>query len=138
MVFPLLSTSGKAYAKSVEDGRITVTQEEGDPVGPFRVGMYVKNTETKSEAVVISGGYVFRDEYLQISNYANGSLLTDSVNYMAEAETVSAVRTISFDSEEMLTINAAQANSIAIVLVIAIPVLLIATGIYVMLRRRSR
>jgi len=134
----LLSTSDAAYAKNVEDGNITLTKVDGDPVGPFRVGMYLKNTETKSEAVVLSGGYAFYEPYLKLSNYANASLLTDSVNYMAEAEVVSAIRTLSFESEEMLTINASQANGIAIVLVIVIPVLLIVTGIYVMLRRRNR
>lgn len=134
----LLSTSDKAYAKSVKGGSISTTQETGDPTGPFRVGMYVKNEDTKSEAVVISSGYVFLDGYLKLSNYATASLLTGSVNYMTEAETVSNIRTISFDSEEMLTITAAQANAIAAVLVIILPVLLMVSGIYVMLRRKNR
>jgi len=134
----LLSTSDKAYAKSVKDGSITATREADDPTGPFRVGMYVQNEETKSEAVVISSGYVFLDGYLKLSNYANASLLTGSVNYMTEAENVSNIRTISFDSEEMLTITAAQANAIAVVLVIILPVVLMVSGIYVMLRRKNR
>lgn len=134
----LLSTSDAAFAKTVENGSIRITKEAGDPEGPFRVGMYLKHEATGAEAVVISSGYVFRDEYLTLSNYANASLLTNSVNYLTEAEIVSAIRTISFDTEEILTINAAQANTIAIVLVIAVPVLLIAVGIFIMLRRRSR
>lgn len=134
----LLTTSESAYAKNVSDGKITLVKEDGDPEGPFYVGIYLKNEETKSEAVVVSGGYVFKDDYVKLSNYANGGLLTDSVNYMTEAAAVSTVRTIAFESEEMLTINAAQANAIAIALVIVIPVLLITTGIIVMLRRRNR
>lgn len=134
----MLYTSSVAYAKSVADGKITVTQEASDPVGPFTVGMYLKNTETKSEAVVISGGYAFSNDYTKLSNYANASLLTGSVNYLVGADTVSNIRTLSFETEEMLTINAAQANTIAIILVIAVPVALILSGIYVMLRRRSR
>ena len=67
---------------TVENGKITLTKVEGDPVGPFQVGLYLQNTETKSEAVVLSGGYAFNDTYLVMSNYANGSLLTGSVNYM--------------------------------------------------------
>lgn len=137
-VSKMLSTSDAAYAKSVENGKISQTKSENDPVGPFHVGLYLENTETKSEAVVLSGGYVFNDSYLVMSNYANASLLTDSVNYMTEAEEVSAIRTLSFDSEEMLTINAAQANTIAIILVIIVPVLLIVAGVCIMLRRRNR
>lgn len=134
----LLYTSEASYAKSVENGSIKLTQLANDPVGPFSLGVYLKNTETKSEAVVLSGGHVFDDNYLRLSNYANGSLLTGSVNYMAGADAVSTIRTISFETEEMITINAAQANAIAIVLVIVIPVLLIVSGVYVMLRRRNR
>lgn len=134
----LLSTSDAAYAKSVEDGYITMTKDAEDPVGPFRVGMYVKNTETKSEAVVLSCGYVFLDDYLKLSNYANASLLTNSVGFMTETETVSNIRTLSFETEEMLTITAAQANAIAIVMVIVLPVILIVAGVYVMIRRRNR
>lgn len=134
----LLYTSSASYAKSVENGSIKTTQLADDPVGPFNLGIYLKNTENKSEAVVLSGGFVFADDYLKLSNYANGSLLTGSVNYMAGADEVSTVRTISFETEEMITINAAQANTIAIILVIVVPVLLIVSGVYVMLRRRSR
>ena len=134
----MLSTSEAAYARSVEDGRITVTKEDGDPMGPFVVGAYLKNMETKSEAVVLSGGYAFIDDYLKLSNYANAGLLIDSVNYMADVDGVSTVRTLSFETEEMLTINAAQGNTIVIILVIAVPVLLIVGGVFVMLRRRNR
>ena len=137
-VSKMLSTSDAAYAKSVENGKITLTKVEGDPVGPFHVGLYLQNTETKSEAVVLSGGYAFNDTYLVMSNYANGSLLTGSVNYMTETEEVSAIRTLSFDSEEMLTINAAQANTIAVILVVIVPVLFIVAGVCIMLRRRNR
>jgi len=138
-VSKMLSTSDAAYAKSVENGKISsTTKQEGDSVGPFHVGLYLENTETKSEAVVLSGGYAFAEPYLALSNYANASLLTGSVNYMTDAGEVSAIRTLSFDSEEMLTINAAQANTIAIILVIIVPVLLIVAGVCIMLRRRNR
>jgi len=134
----LLSTSEASYGKKVENGSIKGTKEAGDPVGPFKVGVYLRNSDTKSEAVVLSGGHAFVDDWLKLSNYANGSMLTNSVNYMAEAEKVSTVRTLSFESAEILTINAAQANGIAIVMVVGIPATLIVIGIFVMLRRRSR
>ncbi len=134
----LLYTSDASYAKNVESGKITLTKENSDPVGPFNVGVYLKNADTKSEAIVISGGHAFNDNYLKLSNYANASLLTSGVNYMTEATAVSAIRTLSFESEEMITITAAQANAIAITLVIVLPVALIVAGIYVMLRRRNR
>ncbi len=136
--YPILSTSSASYAKSVQNGQINLTKEASDPTGPFRIGYYTKNEDTKSEAVVLSSGYVFQEAYLMVSNFANAGLLVSSINYMTDAEAVEPIRTLSFDTEEILTITAAQANTIAIVLVIALPVLLIVAGIYVMLRRRSR
>lgn len=133
----LLSTSEASYAKVVKNS-MTSTKEKDDTEGPFRIGLYLKNSDTKSEAVVVSGGYVFVDDFLKLSNYGNSSLLTNSVNYMAEKETVSTVRTLSFESAEVLSINAAQANGIAIVMVVAIPAVMMIIGIVVMLRRRSR
>lgn len=138
IVTPLLTTSEDAYLKDVKDGKVILIKEEGDTEGPFNVGVYVNNKETGSEAVVLSSPYAIYDQYLQIANYANAGLFTSSINYMAKAEVAEAIRTIDFDNEEMLTINAAQANMVALVLVISVPVLLIIAGIYVMLRRRSR
>ncbi|MBP3616631.1 MAG: Gldg family protein [Lachnospiraceae bacterium] len=136
--YPILSTSEASYAKSVQNGQINLTKEATDPTGPFRIGYYTKNEDTKSEAVILSSGYVFQDSYLMISNYGNAGLLVNSINYLTDAEAVEPIRTLSFDTEEVLTITAAQANTIAIVMVIALPVILIVAGIYVMLRRRSR
>ncbi len=133
----LLSTSEASYAKKIKNN-MTATKEKGDLEGPFELGVYLRNSDTKSEAVVLSCGYVFLDDCLKLGNYANGSLLTNSVNFMAETDTVSTVRTISFESADVLTINAAQANGIAIVMVVVIPAVLLVIGIFVMLRRRSR
>ncbi|MDD6035422.1 MAG: GldG family protein [Lachnospiraceae bacterium] len=134
----LLSTSEKAFLKSVQNGQIVMTKEEGDPEGPFDIGVYVKNTDTDSEAVILSNGFVFYDNYLMIDSYANAGLLTGSINYMSEVESVSAIRTISFESEEMLAITASEANAIAVMFVIVIPVLLMVAGIVTMVRRRNR
>ncbi|MBR2408986.1 MAG: GldG family protein [Lachnospiraceae bacterium] len=138
IVTGLLTTSEDAYLKDVNNGKVVLTKAEGDTEGPFHVGVYVNNKETGSEAIVLASPYAIYDQYLQIANYANAGFFTSSINYMAKAEIAEAIRTVDFDSEEMLTINAAQANLVAVVLVISIPVLLVIAGIYVMLRRRSR
>lgn len=136
--YPIASTSASAYAKEIKEGKITSVQEDGDVTGPFRIGFYTKNEDTKAEAVVLSSGYVFQEAYLATSNFLNASLLVNSINYMADAVEVDPVRTLSFDTEEVLTITAAQANSIALVMVIALPVIFVVAGIFVMLRRKNR
>lgn len=135
----LLTSSADSYGKSVTDGMIkTLVKENGDPEGPFKVAVHVKNTETKSEAVIASSDYVFEDSLLKISNFANAGFLTGSVGFMTEAETMSSIRTIAFEEEEMITVTAAKANAIAIVIVAVIPAMLLLIGICIMVRRKSR
>ncbi len=135
----LLSTTGEAYLKKVQNGYVdSALKADGDLEGPFSVGIYVKNEENGSEAVIFSAATIFTDDYLKTNSYANADLLTNSVNYMAEAEVVSTVRTISLDEEEMIVVTASEANAIGIMFVIVIPVLLIAVGIVVLLRRKSK
>ena len=100
--------------------------------------MHVKNTESKSEAVVVSSDYVFEESLLKISNFANAGFLTGSIGVMTDVDAMYAIRTIAFDEEEMITITAAKANAIAIVIVAVIPALLLLIGICIMVRRKSR
>ncbi len=135
----LLTTSADSYGKVVVDGMIkTLVKENGDSEGPFRVAVHVKNAETKSEAVVISSDYVFEESLLKISNFANAGFLTGSVGFMTEADTMSTIRTIAFEADEMVTISAAKANAIAIVIIAVIPAMLLLIGICIMVRRKSR
>ncbi len=135
----LLTTSVDSYGKRVADGMIkTLVKENGDPEGPFKVAVHVKNAKTKSEAVIVSSDYIFEDSLLKISNFANAGFLTGSVGFMTETGSMSSIRTISFDTDEMITVSAAKANAIAIVIIAVIPAMLLLIGICIMVRRKSR
>lgn len=132
----LMSTTGEAYIKT---GYITtLSKEDGDPQGPFAVGLYVQNADTGAEAVLFSTSAIFMDEYLTTDNFINSAMLTKSINYMAEAELVSTVRTISLQEEEKIVVTQSSANTIGIIFVIVIPVLLIAAGIVIMMYRKRK
>lgn len=132
----LLSTTEKSYLKT---GYIsTMAKEDGDKEGPFTVGLYVQNTDTKSEVMLFSTPAIFIDEYLSTDNFINAAIFTNSINYMAEAEAISTVRTISLKEDEKLVVKASQANAIAVMFVIVIPVFLLVAGISVMLYRKRR
>lgn len=134
----LLASSEKSYLKSVQNGQVDITKKDGDAEGPFSIGVYVQNTDTQAEAVIVSNGYVFMDGYLMIDSYVNAGFLTNSINYMSDTEASSAIRTIAIGAEEMLVMTAAEAHAITITFSIVIPVLLIAVGIVVMLRRKNK
>lgn len=135
----LLTSTASSYMKTVTDGGIKTTEkEEGDVEGPFTLGMYVENAKTGAEAVIVSSAWTFDDVLLQNTSYGNVNLLTNSINYMADAEMVSTVRTISLTEEETLVITAAEALTLGFVCVILLPVLLLAGGITVLLVRRRK
>lgn len=134
----LFSSSAKSFLKEMKNGTLELTKKAGDKEGPFTVGIYVKDLQNQSEAVVIANKDAFLDGYLQTDNFVNASLLTNSVQYMAGAEGASAIRMISLEGEEMLTLNASEAYAITITFAVVIPVLLILVGIVIMLRRKNK
>lgn len=138
-ISPLLTSTAASYLKTVTDGGIKTTEkEEGDKEGPFTLGMHVENARNGSEAVIVSSTWTFDDVLLKNTSYGNVNLLTNSVNYMADAEIVSTVRTISLTDEETLVLTAAEALTLGFVFVILLPVLLLTVGIVVLLVRRRK
>lgn len=132
----LLSTSTTAYEKT---GQVTtLSKEENDAVGPFALGVYVKDTETQAEAVIYSTVVVFAEVYLKQSGFINADMMLNSINGITEGEAVSTVRTVLLNTEESLVVTAAEANTIGIVFVAVIPALLLLIGVGVMLRRKNR
>lgn len=135
----LLKTTDQAYLKKTSGGYITsVSKEKGDAEGPFPVGLFVENGDTGSQAVIISSGSVFTDDYLSVASYQNSQLLTGSVNFMADAEVIVPVRTISFDTKETLTVTASESIRMAIIFAAVIPAVLVLVGVVIMVRRRKR
>lgn len=138
-VSSLLSTTTSAYLKTLVNGGFKTTEkEEGDVTGMFSLGMHIENRVTGSDAVVIASPWTFIDNALLVDSYANANLLTNSVNYMAGAEIISTVRTISLEDEEPLVITAAEALTLGFVFIILIPVILLVMGVVMLLVRRRK
>ncbi len=131
-----LKTSGTAYIKGLDFS--TYYKEDGDMSGTFYVGVLAENSETGGQMAVYSGMYIFNDAYATSSTFGNIDILVNSVNVLADIEaTVPTVRTLDLTADTYITMTEAQANSIALVVVILLPLCLLCTGIvYVVYRRK--
>ena len=133
---PLMETSDKAYSK-VNISSDTLLKEDGDIDGPFYLGLVSSDTYngTTSKMIIYASGVVFDDTMLsQAGNYY--LLVTTIGNLIGEIETIS-VRPRYFASES-LNITQKAVMSWGALTVIVIPVIIMAVGIVINVKRRKR
>lgn len=138
-VTPLLTTSSSSYAKTNHESTV-MEKEEGDVDGPFNVAVIVEKTDpygVKENDVRIA---VYSSCYFatQTAGYGgNGDLFLQTVRWMQNADTnVVSVVGKSMAEDRLIIRTQAQALLACGVVVIVIPVLVLAAGIVVWLRRR--
>lgn len=132
----LLVTSDEAYGKTNLSSE-TVDKESGDIDGPLNVAAISEMLdETGSKLLVI--GSLYSMEYngiLEEASYANGDFLLNAVAYMTENSNPLDIRA-KVISSSTLTMNQMQIIVCYIILQYLIPILIIAAGLAVWLRRR--
>jgi ABC-type uncharacterized transport system involved in gliding motility auxiliary subunit len=139
-ITPLLTTSDASYAKKNINAK-TAEKEDGDIAGPFNLAVLVEDswfndkTSYESKIVVISSSFLFDAD--QISSGANMDFFMNSVNFLANKKDSISIRSKSLKTE-YLSINQAQGLTILAVSVIVIPVVILAIGITIWLRRRNK
>lgn len=137
-VTPLLTTSDTAYSK-VDINASTIEKEETDIEGPFNLGVAITENynDVETKLVVYGSSYLIDESFVAYPSIGNLDLFLNSINYTAgKAETLS-VRTRSIE-QAYLTLNAAQVNMLAPVFVAVIPIIILAIGGFVCVRRRKK
>lgn len=138
-VTPLLTTSSSAYAKTNHESTVA-EMEEGDAKGPFDVAVVVEKVDPYGETANDVRIAVFSSSYFatQLGAYGgNIDLFLQTVRWMQNAETNVVSIVGKSLSEDLLSIRTAtQAYTACVVVVAVIPVLVLAAGIVVWLRRR--
>jgi ABC-2 type transport system permease protein len=77
------------------------------------------------------------EQYVSYDSIGNLDLFINAVNFISSQKNTLAIRTRSI-GPTMLSINAAQANFWAAVVVIILPVLILIVGGYICIKRRKR
>lgn len=135
-ISPLMETSDKAYSK-VNVNSDTLLKEEGDIDGPFYLGVLSSDTYggVTSNLVVYTTGMIFDDN--MISQFANHYLLVNTTSNLAgEMEAISVRARYLYP--EPLNITQKPAMFWGALTVIVLPIIILAVGIVINVRRRKR
>ncbi len=135
---PLFTTSDSAYSK-IDVSSNTVEKQDGDIDGPFNLGVAIteKYNEIESKIIVLGSALMVDEQMMSYPSIGNLDLMINSINFVSNKESSIAIRTRSV-TQQYLTMNAAQVNFWAILIVVIIPVLVLAFGGYICIRRRKK
>ena len=141
---PVLASSASSYAKSFEDFNDvkSYAYADGDEKGPFHLGILctysssVSGVATGGRMLVLGSNYMIADTYLDMEQLANKDYLLEVIDYLYDGVDPLIIDTVKYTSTSM-TMLSSQARTILIVLMV-IPFVVLAFGIYVWLRRRHK
>ncbi len=138
----LMTTTATSYGKSTSSGEnvTSYTKSAEDMPGPFYVGVLAeeKNSNTSNEANVLflsSGAAI--DDLIDNNIFLNRQLFIAAINYM-NPDSDAVLIEARYATSTALSITAADANFIFWSMVIAIPAIILVTGIVIWVRRRNR
>ncbi len=141
----LLQSSDASYAKeySADTKFDSYDYAEGDAKGPFALGILTKygttvgGVSTSSNLLVLSSLYMTSDATFDIAALANKAFFAEAIDYINPMTNVLTIESRDYYSEN-LTILSSQANVIFWILIVVIPVVILALGLVVWLRRRHK
>ncbi len=136
----LLTTSTDAYCKTADPSSMTTYEKEDtDVMGPFDAGVMVSDIfEGKtSEMVVFSSSYVTEDQFVQVENFGNVTLLNNTISYLSGQKTG-----LSIPKRSMVEtyVNTTDSDTVfyTVVLIVVVPIALLAAGFLIWYMRRRR
>ena len=141
----ILQSSASSYAKaySADTTFDSYDYEEGDEEGPFALGILTKygttvgGVSTTSKLLVLSSLYMTSDASFDIAALANKAFFVEAIDYINPVTNVLTIESRDYYSEN-LTILSSQANVVFWILIVIIPVVILALGLFVWLRRRHK
>lgn len=135
---PLFTTSDSAFSK-VDVTTSTIEKQKEDIDGPFDLGVAIteKYNDIESKIIVLGSPLMVDEQMISHNSIGNLDVMINSINYLSNKESNLSIRTRSV-VQQYLTLNAAQVNFWAALIVIVIPVFVLAVGGFICLRRRKK
>lgn len=130
-----LYTSADAYAKADPMTVETLEYEEGDVLGSFPVGAMI--TEGDTQVAVIASGYVFTESANSMVSGANSTLFGNIIAKFAGKEDSISIAAKSY-SLDNITVSQTGVILLGLLFTIVLPLLVLAAGVVVWIRRRKR
>lgn len=137
-VTSLLDTTEESYAKA-DPMAETMNKEKGDASGPFSVAAAIEETvgDKETKIVLFTTPFTFQDGYTSMVQLGNGTLLTNSISWMADTDTEQVSISAKSLSESSVTLPGSSMIMWAVLVIVIIPLALLIGGFVVWMRRRK-
>ena len=140
----LLQTSDSSYAKNYATQQIaSLVREENDAAGPYPIAIlstqsrYVNNERLTSNVMFFSTSAIVNSTFLAEQNMYNSKFVIAAMNQMNPVVDAVSIEARSYTDDSLVVLQE-TANVILIVLVIVIPLLIMALGLFVWIRRKNK
>nr|MDD6335654.1 Gldg family protein [bacterium] len=136
-VSPILTTSANAYAKAGGIAEKDLDRKDGDASGIYNLGVlveYMPQDKDKCNMAVFSSGMMFQSPWN--TNIANIELFMSTVGWMGEQTDTIVVQAKSLEPPALTLPSAKVAYTLAALVCIVLPLVVLATGMVVFLKRR--
>lgn len=137
----IFTSSADSYIKNIDENTVSISYNEGDPKGPFSLGLIVtklnESTGAVADVALIGSPAFLYNEYDQVVSYANSEIFSAIARTITDNELVPVIADKSF-SYEMISVPIMNVIIYAIVCCIVLPVLLIGAGIVILVIRRRK
>lgn len=133
-VSPFLTTSDSAFSKVAGYNISTYEKEEGDIDGPFAVAVLIENSND-GKIVWFASSNFLDDMYNAYSSGANVNLGMNALSSLIGEREAMAIRSKSLNYN-YLTISDSTSFMLKVIMIGLFPLLYLAIGIYIILRRR--
>lgn len=139
-VTQLLSTSQSAYSKTGLNESGELKKADGDPEGPFAVGVHAEkalDSEKTAEIIVYSSDMLFTEVSNRYTMDNNLTLFTNAMSTMA-GKTESIFIPVKSYQAEVVTVPMASSVRLAVLFMGIIPAASLVIGIVIWVRRKKR
>ena len=130
----MLSTSDGAYSK-VNTDSATLNKEKNDISGPFNISVAVSDS-TGGRMIVTGCTNMLLQDIDQAVSGANTDFVLNGVNYLAEQKSKISIRAKSLKTENAV-VPAFNQKATLIMTVLLIPLVILAIGIGIVIKRRK-
>ncbi len=132
----LLTTSAESYSKTAGYEMTTLTQEDGDPDGPFTLAAYARNENTEAEVIWIDCGNMDNEGIYQVLP-GNVTFLQACATTLAFEESTTLIESKALEAAPLEVSNSTTV-ALGLTFVIVLPAAVLAAGAVVVLLRRRK
>lgn len=136
-VTPLLTTSAAAYSKADAYNIESLEKADGDPAGPFNLGVLIKDSATGAKIIWLSSPYIADEQIDTYVSGGNSTFFLSVLTYLSEKESSVSIAAKSMQIAA-LVVSELSANMWGAVITILLPAGTVILGLCLWLRRRKR